>query len=289
MACRLRDRPPGGGAGKTPGFARSGWGTAFRMTIATDTARIARVCLVAALAAGCASESDRKADAITETLTQAAVASESNGDYVGAANQYTTLMQRRPDNLEVTLGLARNLRYTGRGKEAARVLDDAQARFSDRVPFVLERGKAKLAAGDARTAIDLLTRARDLDGRDWEVHAALGIAFDLVESYDKAKAAYETARTLSKDNPVVLNNMAISAALSGKLDEAIRLLEGAPVAARHSPQIRQNLALFYGIKGDMEKAEGLAKMDLDEAAVRNNMAVFSKFHAVQGRSPQPKQ
>jgi Flp pilus assembly protein TadD len=256
------------------------------MTITTGIARIAQICLAAALVAGCASEDARKADAITETLTQAAVASEADGDYLGAANQYTTLIKRRPDSLEVTLGLARNLRYSGRAKEAARLLDDTQAKFADQTAFVFERGKAKLAAGDARIAIDLLTRARDLDGRNWEIHAALGVAYDLVESYDKAKAAYETARTLSKDDPVVLNNMAISVALSGKLDDAIRLLEGAPVAARHSPQIRQNLALFYGIKGDMEKAEGLAKMDLDEASVRNNMAVFSRFHAAQG-GPSP--
>ena len=276
------------GALGTPGRARSGWGTAHRMTIATDIARMARVCLAAALAVGCASDVNRKADAITETLTQAAAASEADGDYLGAANQYSTLKQRRPNNIEVTLGLARNLRYTGRAKDAARLLDEAQPLFADQPAYVIERGKAKLAAGDTRTAIELLTRARELDGQNWEIHAALGIAYDLAESYDKAKASYETARTLSKDDPVVLNNMAISAALSGQLDAAIRLLENAPVAARHSPQIRQNLALFYGIKGDMEKAEGLAKMDLDEASVRNNMAVFSRFHAVQGQSPQPK-
>ena len=242
-------------------------------------------CLVLALFAGCAQTGERGAEAIAESIDLAAVTAEREGDYVIAANHYRSLLERRPDDLETILGLARNLRYAGRAKLAVEVLDAAQPKFADQARFLFEHGKAKLAVGGTREAIGYLNRAAKLNGQDWEIHAALGIAYDLGDSFDMAAKSYETALRLSKDNPVVLNNMAISAALAGKLDAAIRLLESAPAAARHSPQIRQNLALFYGIKGDLAKAEQLARMDLDEASVRNNLAIFSRFRAARDAAP----
>lgn len=253
----------------------------------TAIGKISRLCVVAILLSGCASSADSGAKAIRDTVQQAAAAAEAEGDYAVAANHYRNLVDRRSDDIDATLGLARNLRYSGRAKLAVEVLDQSAATFGDTVPFVVERGKANLAIGNVNEAIGFLATARAKDERNWEIYAALGIAYDLTESFAKAHESYGRALQLSRDNPVVLNNMAISAALSGDVERAIATLENAPLAARHSPQIRQNLALFYGIKGDMEKAESLAKMDLDEASVRNNLAVFSRFRASQPRPPIP--
>ena len=257
------------------------------MTIGSILRAGARVLVVAILLSGCASDANPGARAFRETLRQVAATAEAEGDYAAAANHYRNLVDRRPDDIDATLGLARNLRYSSRVKLAVEVLDHFAATFGDTVPFVVERGKANLAIGNVNEAIGFLATARAKDERNWEIYAALGIAYDLTESFDKARESYGRALQLSKDNPVVLNNMAISAALSGDVERAIATLENAPQAARHSPQIRQNLALFYGIKGDMEKAEALAKMDLDEASVRNNLAVFSRFRASQPRPPIP--
>lgn len=253
----------------------------------TAIAKISRLCVVAILLSGCASDANPGAQAIRETLQQVAVVAEVEGDYAAAANHYRNLADRQPDDVEATLGLARNLRYSGRAKLAVEVLDKSAAKYGDKLPFVVERGKANLAVGNVNEAIGFLAAARAKDERNWEIHAALGIAYDLTDAFDKARESYGRALQLSKDNPVVLNNMAISAAISGDVERAIATLENAPLAARHSPQIRQNLALFYGIKGDMEKAEALAKMDLDEASVRNNLAVFSRFRANQPQPPTP--
>ncbi|MBI1986138.1 MAG: tetratricopeptide repeat protein [Rhodospirillales bacterium] len=257
------------------------------MTIGSILQASIRVLVVAILLSGCASQANPGAQAIRETLQRAATAAEAEGDYAAAVNHYGNLADRRPDDIDATLGLARNLRYSGRAKLAVEVLDKAAAKFGDQVLFVVERGKANLAVGNVTEAIGFFANARAKDEQNWETHAALGIAYDLTESFAKARESYGRALQLSKDNPVVLNNMAISAALSGDVERAIATLENAPLAARHGPQIRQNLALFYGIKGDMEKAEALAKMDLDEASVRNNLAVFSRFRASQSRPPTP--
>jgi len=50
---------------------------------------------------------------------------------------------------------------------------------------------------------------------------------------------------------------------------------------RKSVQIRQNLALFLGIEGKFADAEALAKMDMDYATVRNNLAIYYRLSGKQ--------
>jgi len=257
------------------------------MTIGSILQAGVRVAVIVGALSGCAGNANPAAQAISESVQRAAAAAESEGDYAGAANHYRNLVGRQPDDIGATLGLARNLRYAGHAKQAVELLDDATSKFEARAPFVVERGKANLALGNVQEAIGFLAKARAMDEQNWEIHAALGIAYDLTDAFAKARDSYSRALQLSKDNPVVLNNMAISAALAGDVERAIATLENAP-AARHSPQIRQNLALFYGIKGDVEKAEALAKMDLDDASVRNNLAVFSRLRAIAPAPPAPR-
>ncbi len=250
---------------------------AFKKTLAA--------CLVLALAGGCASEAKDQSKALFASLNKAAVSSELSGDHVSAANHYQKLLDRQPDNKEILLGLARNLRYTGGGRTAVEIMKSYAVQYSDDPAFLIEFGKAKLAVSEAQGAIQYLKKAIEKGGDDWEAYSALGIGYDLLQSYAEAWEAYEKALALSGNNPAVINNMAISAALNGKLPLAISVLEDASLEARRYPQIRLNLALFYGIKGDLKKAEALAKMDLDEKAVRNNLAIYNRFHAKHAKTP----
>ncbi|MFQ5765084.1 MAG: tetratricopeptide repeat protein [Rhodospirillales bacterium] len=248
------------------------------MTVSTLTKKLA-VCLVLAVLAGCASKAEQNAAVIADSLGQAAAGAEVSGEYALAANRYRRLLAKRPESRDALLGLARNLRYTGDAKMAVGVLKAAAKRLGGDALFLLETGKARLAVGDAAGAVESLKAAIEKDGGNWEAFAALGIAHDLLQAYGDARAAYLKALKLSDNDPAVLNNMAISAALAGDIDLAVSTLEGAPKAARNNPQIRQNLALFYGIKGDLDRAEALARFDLDDASVLNNLAIYSRFRA----------
>ena len=250
---------------------------AFKKTLAA--------CLVLALAGGCASEARDESKVLFGFLNKAAVSSELSGDHVSAVNHYQNLLDRQPDNKEILLGLARNLRYTGGGRTAVEIMKSYAVKYSDDPAFLIEFGKAKLSVSEAQGAIQYLKKAIEKGGDDWEAYSALGIGYDLQQSYGEAWEAYEKALALSGNNPAVINNMALSAALNGKLPLAISVLEDAPLEARRHPQVRLNLALFYGIKGDLKKAEALAKMDLDEKALRNNLAIYNRFHAKRGKIP----
>jgi len=236
------------------------------------------VVIAAMLTAACQSAPVSENSAISSSLTQAALAAERTNDYSTAIDQYQKLLSRDPENIDVLIGLARNLRYSGDSINAVKILEKLGPAEDAPVVYRLELAKSKIAAGKAKAAIRQLKLALSAEPENWQIHSALGIAHDLNEDYASARTAYEQARTLSEDNPAVLNNMALSAALSGDIDRAIALLEGAPRLARHSPQIRQNLAFFYGINGDMKSAGSLARMDLDEEQVQTNLSIYSRFH-----------
>jgi Flp pilus assembly protein TadD len=178
--------------------------------------------------------------------------------------------------------LAKILRYAGSAALAVRLLENEKENHGTKSGFALELGKAQLASGATDKAIASLKKAVKNSPKNWEPHSALGIAHDTKGAYGAAKTEYNKALSLSRDNPSVLNNMAIFTALSGDIETAIKTLKRVASVARHNPQTRQNLALFYGIRGDTDEAEALAKMDLGTESIRNNLAVFLKFRSKKG-------
>lgn len=239
--------------------------------------RLVCIAVLGMAVAGCETKRADTSEAITNSLYQLAVVAERNSDYAAAVRHFAIINQRRPESLSIAVALARNLRYSGASADAVRALEQGSERFGADPVYLLELGKAKLAAGKSRGALTALKTALAKDPENWEVQSTIGIAYDLLEDFENARAVYETALELSENNPAILNNMAISAALSGDLDRAISILKNATTAARHSSQIRQNLALFYGIKGDIATAETLARMDLGEEAVRKNLSIYSRL------------
>jgi len=241
----------------------------------------AGVILVVSLLAGCSGQLDRTVseEAINTTLVQTAVAAEQSTDYEAAAGHFANLYEKNPEDLGLLLGLARNLRYIGTPKRALEVLEQAKGVDRRAAPFLVELGKVQIASGRAADAKKTLRDVAKKTPDDWEIYSSLGIADDLLGDFRSARRNYEKALELSTGNAIVINNMALSAALSGDLDRGISVLESAPSALRDNPQLRQNLALFYGVRGDAERAETLARKDLEIDAVRNNLAVYSKIRS----------
>ncbi|NQU59493.1 MAG: tetratricopeptide repeat protein [Rhodospirillales bacterium] len=260
------------------------------MTVSTFT-KTFRVCLVLAALTGCEAIGGKPAaspDALEKTLRQSAFAAEAEGKYAVAANHYRKLLGHKPDDQKTMIALVRNLRYTGEVKQALEILQSKAKEFGRSPAYLIELGKAKLALNDPQGAIATMKEALRAGGDNWEALTAMGIGYDLLQAHDEAWKAYQKALKISANNPAILNNMAISAALVGNLNLAISILEGAPGYARKIQQIRQNLALFYGLKGDIKKAEMLAKMDLDEESVLNNLDIYARLHKQRKNKPKKK-
>lgn len=239
--------------------------------------------LLAAACAGAPASMDggdgRVADAVEPSLRAAATTAEAARDYKGAAQHWGTLYQRHPGNRDFALNLARTLRYAGQPQQGADLLQAQLDKRPDDAELLTELGKDYLAADRLKLALSSLERARALDPKRWDTHSALGVVLDAEGRFAEAAQAYAQALALSPDNPRILNNLALSQALSGQLDDAIATMTRAADHPRAGSQPRQNLAVLLALKGDPAKAEKLVRQDLPADMARNNAAILRALAA----------
>lgn len=242
--------------------------------------RCAALLATALLLSGCAlfdyfstAEEDER-QAIERSLRKVADAAQQTHDYAAAAQHFERLHEKDPKDLSVTLGLARNLRYSGRPKRAKLVLEQALAGAAANPQLLAEYGRALIAAGEPESAISPLNKAMAIEAGNWRTLSALGIAHDQLGRHEAARRSYEKAQAMSPENVTILNNLALSWALSGRLSEAVQMLEAAQRLPGASVQLRQNLALLHGIQGNDKRAYELARLDLPEEAARENMRYY---------------
>ena len=242
--------------------------------------RPGRAALVVALAIAAASCETSKLDdgfegeSLREVLLRTAAASNERQDYQSAAAAYRTLYARDSADVEIVFNFARYLRFIGRLPQAIAILDRALNERPDDARLLAERGKVELARSRPVRALEFLDRSVKIDPGDWRTHSAIGIAQDFMGRYDQARRSYRVALQLSPGNPVVLNNLALSQALSRNIDLGIATLKELVSLPDASAQARQNLALLHAWKGEMVEAENLARRDLPDETVDNNLKYF---------------
>ena len=211
---------------------------------------------------------------ISDSFVAAARASESAGDYVGAAGYWQNLLDREPSDLEAAVGLADNLRRLGQYGYAINVLNDALSYHSDDPRLLSLLGRTLVADGNATAALDPLQRSAEIEPGMWETQAALAVAYGMLGELARSNEANMRALAASPDNPKVLNNMGLQAAMQGDLDGAIELLERASRADEADSKIRLNLALLLAYRGDIDRAEGLVREELSADEAEQNIAFF---------------
>ena len=219
-------------------------------------------------------EPPKNDEPISAFLRSAAEQSQNSNDYEAATGYYERLQNRNPGDMDAAIGMARNLRLTGRAGEAVRLLTVSLTENPSRLDVKAELGKAQLAAGLSREAIvtlfDVVTRVPG----DWRALSALGIAHDVTGDPGQAQKHYTAALVVSPNAVSVLNNLALSVTLSGNLAGGITTLERAARLQDSGVQVRQNLALLYAMKGDLDAAERLLKRDLSTEIVQHNLRYY---------------
>jgi Flp pilus assembly protein TadD len=243
------------------------------------------VFLIAVAAASCETTSldgTLEESSLREVLLRTASAAIERDDYQSAGAAYRTLYAREPKNPDIVFSYARTLRYTGGLPLAIEVLDRALAERPEDARLLAERGKVELARSRPVKALDYLERSAKIDPKDWRTHSAIGVARDFMNRYAQARESYATALKLSPGNPVVLNNLALSQALSRKIDVGIATLRELVSLPDASAQARQNLALLHAWKGELAAAETLARRDLSNETVDNNLEYFRGLDGAAG-------
>lgn len=214
---------------------------------------------------------------VEPALRQAAMLAERNASYGEAAQHYAALHSKYPQDKQITMALARNLRFAGNPQQAIAVLNSASTAQSPDALTLLELGKDYLAADQLNLAKPTLERARAAAPLNWEILSSLGVVYDYDGEYELAQQQYDAALFLDPENPTVLNNKALSLAQQGHLDEAVKTMQIATDQPSASAQARQNLALLMALKGDAGAAERLARKDLPPAVAEANIEYYKSL------------
>lgn len=168
--------------------------------------------------------------------------------------------------------LAQALRELGRYDQAAEAAQATLTVQPANLEAMLELGRAHIARGQAFYGVAPLEQARALAPRDWRPWSLLGVAYEQVNRFDDARAAWNQALTLSPDNPDVLTNAAMAAMTHGDAPGAEALLRRAAAQPNASGQVRQNLAMALGLQGKMGEAEQILRRELPPQLAEQNLA-----------------
>lgn len=214
---------------------------------------------------------------VDQSLWKSALDAERASRYDQAVGALGNLYQRHASDPRVVAALVRNLRYNSQAEAAVELVERGATDLLSDPDLKFEYAKALLASGRIQQALPAFRDLTQVMADNWQLHSAIGIAFDALGQYPEAISAYQTALQLSPNNPVVMNNLAMSQAMSGQLQAAIGTLETAAGFNRTNPHIRQNLALLYAVNGEEEKAKALAAMDLSTRDLETNLSFYRRF------------
>jgi len=187
--------------------------------------------------------------------------------------------QADPGDIGKGIAYANGLQALGQVEQQMSVLKQLVERNPNNAKLAILYGKKLAQTGNAAAALPILERAAARPGADWRLHSALGSTYDQQGLYEKAQAEYNTALALQPNELSVLNNMGMSHALQGNLQQAETTLRQASLLPKAStqPRLRQNLALVVGLQGRFEEARKIASEDLPPSQVDANMAYLQKM------------
>jgi len=151
-------------------------------------------------------------------------------------------------DVESNVRQAQLARLAGRYDDAVHTLSQLMLVASDDARVVGEYGKTLVEKGRAKEAVEFLTRATELQPRDWTLYSALGVAYDETGDQISAGRSYEHALALRPGEPAILNNYALSRMLASDPAMARQLMASAASAGGVSdPKIARNIAMVNSL------------------------------------------
>lgn len=161
-----------------------------------------------------------------------------------------------PRDIDSVLAAARIMRRQGDKPGALALLDTAAPVAPDDARLLRDRGLLALELGALSRARTHLKKAVANGSRDWQTHSALGTALAAAGDQKAAQQQFTEALKQAPNNPVVLNNLALSMALEGRRGEAEEMLRRAAGSQPKADdkRVAQNLALVSRISERSGKA-----------------------------------
>jgi len=178
----------------------------------------------------------------------------------------TETVNRQPRNLEAQICVGDALTALGRDAEATVAFEQAQIMAPDDPGALMGLGRLRLAT-DAPSAELLFLRVLSVKPGNALAWNNVGIARDLQGRHQEAQVAYGKALGLMPSLRAAEVNLALSMAMSGQAEEAVRRLRSIAADPTASPRLRQDLAAALAMADQPDEAARLLRGDLNPSEI----------------------
>lgn len=188
--------------------------------------------------------------------------------------------KRNPNDMTTTINYARALRQEGLAKRAILILKPHLSENPEHAGALTEFAAANLALGRYQDAEGAARRAVVEDPEMHRAYHALGVALDAQGFHKQAEVAFRRGLEHWEGDPVpILNNLALSLAAQGYLDESLSILRRASASAPNRREIERNLRIITALHENMQGRATQASTEIPQAGVK-------KLPPLPGQKPQ---
>ena len=225
----------------------------------------------------------------SESLMRVAANARNAGDPRAAIPIYQRAAKLSPESPAPLIALGQTLNELAAYDEAADAWTDALFLAPSNVTALTGYGvtltglnQPHLARAKYENALAVLADPEGVVAANFDVRVlrnGLGVVYDMIGEAGLAQASYRAGLAVDPNDLNLSNNLGLSLALSGQYSEAIAVLQRAADHPRAGAKHRLNLALAFGLAGQTEDAARIARLDLEEQLVLQNL---SYYHVIRG-------
>jgi Flp pilus assembly protein TadD len=209
-----------------------------------------------------------------EALMRIGAAALAGGDTTNALSVFRRAAEIRPFAPGTYVAIGDTLLQIGSVDEAILAYNSALARDGNDLAAQLGLSRAYLQTGRPELARVPLSKALAQNPNDPSALLLSGVTEDLAGQHSAAQSTYRQGLKYAPTSPALTVNLALSLALSDNYPAAIAELTPVAMAPAGSVRERQSLALIYGLEGNETEAARIGRIDLDQASVEHNLAIY---------------
>jgi tetratricopeptide (TPR) repeat protein len=199
------------------------------------------------------------------------------GKLTEAADEFTTMLAKNPQDLEALNNMAVIYRRQGKLQDALGVLIDAIDIDPTRAEFHYNIGNIHKQLGNFKAASMAYAKVVELDPRYVPAYNNLGTIYDQTKEYDKAFNMFRKGLSLDRNNPTLHFNYGVALEANGRLEDAAGEYRASLRSKPGWVDPMNNLGIVLFKQGQHKKAmdtfNRILDMDPFNAEARNNMGV----------------
>ena len=192
-------------------------------------------------------------DAIDRVLARNSAGQNANGNRVGSLYVVERAYKRNPDDISAAIDYARALRNEGLGRRGLMILKPHLTTNPDNTEALIEFAASNLAIGRYQEAESAARKAVVANPEKHRAYHVLGVALDAQGFHKQAEVAFRRGLEHWEGDPVpILNNLALSLAAQGYLDNSLSILRRAAASAPNRNEIERNLRIITALHDNMQ-------------------------------------